>query len=98
MVQIDNGISLSHKKNEIMPFAATWMDLEMITPSEVRQRETNIVLLMEKVKVLVPQSCPTLCNPMSCSPPGSSVHGTLQTRILERVANSFSRGSSRPRD
>ena len=28
-----------------------------------------------KLKVLVPQLCPTLCNPMDCSPPGSSVHG-----------------------
>ena len=33
--------------------------------------------------VSVAQSCPTLCNPMDCSPPGSSVHGILQTRILE---------------
>ena len=44
----------------------------------------------------------TLCDPMDCSPPGSSVHGILQARILERVAIpfciSFSRGSSRPRD
>ena len=32
------------------------------------------------------QSCPTLCDPMDCSPPGSSVHGTLQTRILEWIA------------
>ena len=46
----------------------------------------------------VVQSCPTLCNPMDCSPPGSSVHGILQTRILEWVAISFSRESSRPRD
>ena len=34
------------------------------------------------------QSCPTLCNPIDCSPPGSSVHGILQTRILEWVAPS----------
>ena len=46
----------------------------------------------------VAQSCPTLCDPMDCSPPGSSVHGILQARILEWVAISFSRGSSRPRD
>ena len=35
------------------------------------------------------QSCPTLCDPMDCSPPGSSVNGILQARILEWVAISF---------
>ena len=44
------------------------------------------------------QLCPTLCNPMDCSPPGSYVHGTSQARILEWVAISFLRGSSQPRD
>ena len=48
--------------------------------------------------VLVTQSCPTLCNPMDCSPPGSSVHEIFQARILEWVAISFSRESSQPRD
>ena len=43
------------------------------------------------------QPCPTLCDPMDCSPPGSSVHGTSQARILEWVVNSFSRGSSQPK-
>ena len=46
---------------------------------------------------LVAQSCSTLCNPMDYKPPGSSVHGILQARILEWVAISFSRGSSQPR-
>ena len=46
----------------------------------------------------VPQSCPTLWDPMDCRPPGSSVHGILQASILEWVAISFSRGSSQPRD
>ena len=46
----------------------------------------------------VVQSCPALCNPMGCSPLGSSVHGILQARILEWVAISTSSGSSRPRD
>ena len=46
----------------------------------------------------VAQLCPTLCNPVDCSPPGSSLHGILQARILEWVAIFFSRGSSRPRD
>ena len=43
-------------------------------------------------------SCPTLCNSMDCRPPGSSVHGIVQARILEWVAMPFSRGSSGPRD
>ena len=47
---------------------------------------------------LVAQLCPTLCDSMECSPPGSSVHGVLQARILEWVVISFSRGSSQPRD
>ena len=47
---------------------------------------------------LVAQSCPTLCDPVACSPPGSSVHGILQARILERAVNLFSRRSSWPRD
>ena len=42
----------------------------------------------------VAQSCPALCNPVDCSPPGSSVHGILQARVLEWVAISFSRGSA----
>ena len=46
----------------------------------------------------VAQSCPTLCDPMDCSPPGSSIHGIFRARVLEWVAISFSRGSSRPRD
>ena len=44
------------------------------------------------------QSCPTLYGPMDCSPPGSSVHGILQARILEWVAIPSSRGSSQPKD
>ena len=50
-----------------------------------------------KEKVVVTQSYPTLCNPMDCSPPDSSVQGILQARILEWVAIPFSRGSSWPR-
>ena len=50
-----------------------------------------------EVKMLVTQSCLTLCDPIDCNPPGSSVHGIRQARILEWVALSFSRGSSQPR-
>ena len=52
----------------------------------------------EKKERVVAQLCPTLCDFMNCSPQGSSFHGILQARILEWVAISFSRGSSRPRD
>ena len=45
----------------------------------------------------VAQSCLTLCDPMGCSLPGSSVHGIFQARVLEWVAISFSRGSSQPK-
>ena len=51
-----------------------------------------------KVKVSVLQSYATLSNPMNCSPPGSSVHEILQTRILEWIAISSSRGSSQTMD
>ena len=44
------------------------------------------------------QSCPTLCNPMNCNLPGSSVHGILQARILEWVAMPSFRGSSPPKN
>ena len=46
------------------------------------------------IVVLVAHSCSTLCDPMDCSLPGSSIHGILQTRILECIAIPFSRGSS----
>ena len=50
------------------------------------------------VVCLIAKSCPTLCDPMDSNPPGSSVHGILQARILEWVAIPFARVSSQPRD
>ena len=46
----------------------------------------------------IAQSCPTLCDPVDFSLPGSSIHGILQAIILEWVTISFSKGSSQPRD
>ena len=51
---------------------------------------------LKVVKLLVAQSCLTLCDPMDCSPPGSSVHGILQARVLGWVAISFSRKYPNP--
>ena len=53
---------------------------------------------LQVLKVLAAPLCPTLWNPMDCSPPGSSVHEILQARILVWLAISFSRGSSQCRD
>ena len=55
-------------------------------------------MLFSVLFCLVPQSCLTLCDPTDCSPPGSSVYGVSQARILEWVAISFSRESSQPKD
>ena len=51
-----------------------------------------------KLRSEATQLCLTLCDPMDCSLPGSSVHGIFKARVLEWVAMSFSRRSSRPRD
>ena len=59
---------------------------------------TLYIYIYTSVLCLVAQSCPTLCHPMDCSPPGSSVHGILQARILEWVAMPSSGGSSQRRD
>ena len=61
---------------------------------------TNSRSLLQKcvVKVLVAESCPTLGDPMDCSPPGFLVHGIFQARVLDWVTISFSRRSSQPRD
>ena len=57
-----------------------------------------ILYIVVVVVVLVAQSCLTLCDAMDYSPPGSSVHGILQAKIVEWVAIPFSGGSSWPRD
>ena len=83
---------------------AQWESSRLSTSQEERShRGTNLLALwsyassFQKVKVLVTLSCPALCDPMDCIPPGSSVHGILQARILEWVAIPYLRGSSRLR-
>ena len=63
-----------------------------------RMRWLDSITDAMSAKVKVKSLSPTLCDPVGCSPPGSSVNGILQARILEWVAVSFSRGSSQLRD
>ena len=69
---------------------AKWLSEEALQIAEKRRESES--------ESEVAQSCLTLCDPVDCSPPGSSVHRILQARILEWVAISFSRGPSQPRD
>ena len=94
------------KKNKIILFSATLVDLEIVMLREVKsdiERQVSYdIAYMQSLKkkgcCWVAKSLLTLCAPMDCSPPGSSVHGISQARILEWVVTSFSRGSSQPRD
>ena len=65
----------------------------------ILQKSSEIMLCTSlESKSEVARSCPTLCDPMDCSISGSSVHGIFQARVLEWIAISFSRESSRPRN
>ena len=71
-----------------------YLKLQMhVCTNALHPHPNNIHLYL---KVLVTRSCPTLCDPKDCSPPGSFVHGILQARLLERVAIPFLRGFSWP--
>ena len=85
---------------QLVPLAATWLQGSLENRFFFKEAVFSVNILefgYQKVKVLVTRLCPTMHDPMECSLPGSSVHGILQTRILEWVAISLSRGSSRPR-
>ena len=72
--------------------------LETLLGKEKDDLKNDVESALTHLKVLVTQSCLTLCDPTDCSSLGSSVHGILQARILEWVGTSFSWGSSQPRD
>ena len=85
---VDQGVSLTFKSYYLINIFQ--MDLAAINSASSDRCE-------QKVKVVTP-SCLTLCDPMDCRPPSSSVHGILQARILEWVAIAFFKGSSQPKD
>ena len=85
-IAFSRGIFLTQGLNQGLPHCR-----QLILPSEPPGKPKG-------KEIEVAQSCPTLCDPMDCSLPGSSVHGIFQAIVLEWIAISFSRGSSQPRD
>ena len=84
---------------KLSPMAVQWLRL----PASIAKGVGSIPVWGTKIPDApgmraIAQSCQTLCSFMDCSPPGSSVHGIFQARILEWVAISYSRASSQPRD
>ena len=70
------------------------LDPRQLAPESVLEATTGFY----RCKCMCAQSCPTICDPMDCSLPGSSVHGISQARTMEQVTISFSRGASAPRN
>ena len=97
MVTITHGLSTTIDSNRKMVRPSP-VEFQLF-PLNVQFFNSSFhIKFYQKAKVLVAQSYLTLCNPMECSPPGSSVHRISQARILEWVVISFSRGSSWLRD
>ena len=87
------------EKDETVPFAVMWMDLEIIILSQSdRERQMLYDTAHACMHVQSLQSCLTLCDPAVHSSPGSSVHEILQAGVLNLVDRPSSRGSSLPRD
>ena len=84
---MSNGLQVWILRGDIFHF---------LTLSQGRHILQICLSLLNWIKVA--QSCPTLCDPMDCSLPGSSVHGIFQVIVLEWIAISYSSGSSWPRD
>ena len=73
-----------------LSIANSWKEITALSPKEL---EYSHSLAYDAAAAKSLQSCPTLCDPIDGSPPGSSVHGILQARTLEWVAISFSSAS-----
>ena len=90
-------LSASRSKNWYSPLwttqALSWKNMILVILVLI-----SSFVPMVAVYSLAAKLCPTLCDPMDCSPPACSVHGILQARTLEWVAMPYSRGSFQPRD
>ena len=105
-IQTTEYYSVLIKKEKLSCYEKIWRNFKCILLGERNQSGDFPGGPMAKTKCSqcreseseVSQLWPTLCNPMDCSLPYSSVHGIFQARILQWVTNSFPRGSSQPRD
>ena len=86
------NLSITQRTSHSSPYVSCW---PIFTAWKCRLGDNRVTTLK---KSEVAQSCPILCDPMDYSPPGSSIHGIFQARVLEWVVIFFSRGSSWPRD
>ena len=83
-----------------IPWGCKELDMTVVTQQQQILKYYFHILgwhILVSCVCVLSQTCPTLCDPMDCSLPGSSVHKILQARMLEWVAISFSTGSSRPK-
>ena len=76
----------------------SFLSFQFLKSKQCMQMSLNPVVPKDQWLCSVAQLCLALCNPMDCSPRGSSVHRIIEARILEWVAISYCRGSSEPRD
>ena len=93
--------ALLKQKLQGQPLRAAALKVKTTLLGKIRQPNSKVAIqhgMIQFCCCLVTWSCPALYDPIDCNFPGSSVHGILQTRILEWVAISSSRGSSQPRD
>ena len=96
-------LSFLTRDQTCIPCIARWIPNHSTTREVPRslscgRKDKTELNQLEPMQLLVPRSCLTLCSPMDCSLPDSSVRGISQARVLEWVAVSFSKRSSQPRD
>ena len=91
-----NGWIIHQPSSSIYPLHVTKFQGPFLLPLHCKKQYSPVIWGRLECCAKLPQSCPTLCDTMDCSPPDSSVHGVLQARILKWVAMLSSRGSSNP--
>ena len=98
-VGISNCLLYPIVKKDLIPNKNKYkLSTYYVSKPELSTVRETVRYLFKLCACLVTQSCPALCNPLDCSPAGSSIQGISQAKIQEWVAISYSRGSSRTRD